>query len=315
MSGPRNASRGRSRWKRRLVAAALALVVAVWVVGYANGPMRQVRQLTVPRPGGPPAVLTLWEARSLVLPELISNTARQVRLGGTWHGIHGRRDGYGVGPVLVSPDGSQAWVTGTYHGRVGWGILVDLTTGTMRRAIAGSEAYERAGWRPRHWRTTLEPLSTAEVLAVAREDSPERFKLAMDELQARGFAAEDWPAYAAVLLDPTFPVAHRPALAYSVSPAGEPEYDERITFAGGWMDDADPVVRLCAAWAVAEMAIEMRPGWQAPPEFDPAAVWRKDPGERERVVGEVRAWWRQRPPPWRSGSRPAATAPAGRAGP
>lgn len=295
------------RRARRIVWPSVGVVSAalVWVVVWANGPARRVGQLTILRSGGPPAVLTLWEARALIASGLISGRSHRVGFGGKVVTVHTRQRGSDVGPVFVSPDGSQAWVSGTYHGTVDHGLLVDVATGAMQRTDSRADAYERAGWHRRFWRTEFELLSTAEVLAVTREQSPDRYKLALDELTARGFVAGDWPAFTAALLDPSFPSTYRPGLAYAVTPAGGVDYDERIDFVGGWLDDPEPKVRLCSAWALAVMAIDTNFGR---PAFDPAAVWQAGRGEQDRVIVEARTWWQHRQAASTRKSRPT-TAP------
>jgi len=188
--------------------------------------------------------------------------------------------------VIVAPDGTKAIAMSSFEGGVNGGVEISLTSGGMRHVRGWLEDYARAGWSIRSWHTELELLSRDELFASMRTVDDDGFRTILEELETRGFNDDDWPAYMDAMLDPALAEWRRRCLPHRVGNAdGYLLHLDRISSGLG---HDDPRRRLCAAWAMCEIAIDPPAD---PGEFDILEVARRPAPARDLVVAKVAEWW------------------------
>ncbi|HEV2296836.1 MAG TPA: hypothetical protein VGR35_23550 [Tepidisphaeraceae bacterium] len=289
---------------KRAVAALGCVALAIWVLFFANRSARQVGQLTLTPPGGPPVALTLWAADPLVELPFTTDT-KWVQCGGKRWRLHGRSFGNAAGPVAVSPDLSQAVVHSSFEGGEFPAVVIDVRSGDMQRANRWSD-YAGQEWTMRRWHTALEPLTDDELMRELRSGDQARFRAACDELERRTFVNAHWTMYATAALDPNLSKHQRRYLPYLLYHGDDVRYGAQMTGIFAKTADSDPQVRLFAAWALCELA-QVEPGR----EFDLLAVWRRGPDAADAEVKAVRAWWvsNAKPEYWEGATASSTTQP------
>jgi hypothetical protein len=148
-------------WRESLwfpaLAVPLTLLGVFWILclihvvfGATVNP-RHTGWVDVETPDGTTHRLELWRRDPLVSLPFSSNSHAYVRYAGREMEVSNRGFGWGVGGVVVSPDGRRAVAEAKFEGAPAAGVLIDLQTGDMTDWDRYAGDMSKRGWKRLPW--------------------------------------------------------------------------------------------------------------------------------------------------------------------
>jgi hypothetical protein len=147
----KDVGRRRIRRLKWAIAGIDAILLLIWLVGYAHGPSREVARISVDGSDGERHEVILLEAEPIIHFPGFYTSVRYVQFGKHKKKLHGSSFGEHPGPILVSPSRNQIIATRRFKGGTFGGILIDLVTGEMVPTQRGREEAHMDGWEQLSW--------------------------------------------------------------------------------------------------------------------------------------------------------------------
>lgn len=155
---------------KSLMAVALAFLL-IWLLFFATWPAKPVKQCVVRRADGSQVVVKLWRADPVIGLPFFDEPGRWVQYNDGWCRLHpSHAFGYGVGPILVSPDRTCLLVSRRFEGGLSRGVRIDLESGAMTEIHTDIGSLEAKGWQATKWRAFSMPDSGKSPTTLNLED-------------------------------------------------------------------------------------------------------------------------------------------------
>lgn len=180
---------------------------------------------TVTDPRGQSHTLRIWEADRIIKLPFFDGPSAYVEFDSKKYKIHSGDFGFGVGGIYVSPDRNQIVVGRGFEGGETSGLLIDLSTRSVKERDLLADGPALPGWQELSWQTALEGLTRAELHTQLACGDHSKVVAASEELEARGFEMSDWLAMAKIFADPDQPVRIRGMLGFFLVHQREEQMD------------------------------------------------------------------------------------------